>query len=198
MSTTAAPLPVRLECAVNLTPQTLEIDLTLHNHGSVDVGVFNRIAATQPDGTLLFSPDLCYVEIEHDVLLVRKMALPIPEGLSMTAYVPPYASRLPAGQKLSERVRLPLPVKVMQPFKRALLKGQVVADRPVSARSLMVEVGIFPIDGSVQLVAENPAFPDVFTALPPGPAVTRQHVLSKSFSPRQTIPVLDYRAVPWP
>jgi len=71
------------------------------------------------DGTLDVSPNLACIELDGERLLVRKLALSLPQNVRMAAYVPPYASKLPAGQSLSENIELAIPVCVMQPFKRA-------------------------------------------------------------------------------
>jgi len=176
---------------------TLSIEYTVKNQTANDIGLFNRITAVRPDGTLLLSSDLAYVELQDELLLVRKLALPIPEGLRMAAYVPPYVSRVAAEELFVEHFSLTLPARVMQPFKRALLQGQVAADKPAVAKAVRLEIGYFALDSSAQLSMSNPAYPQLFSAMPPGVAVSRQHVFSRDFALRQAVPVLDYRAVPW-
>lgn len=197
-SADAGHLPVRFECAVAVTDKALEIRMTLTNQGAVDLALFNRNYQFTPERKISFPRDLAFVELEKDVLLVRKMALPVPETLSLAAYTPPFVSPLPAGQSFSETVTLPLPVKVWQPFKEALLDGQVSASRHAHARSIVVEVGVFPVDGPVKLLAGYPGVPDVLMADPAGIAVARQQILSKSFQLKEDLPVLDYRTSPWP
>lgn len=85
----AGHLPVRFECAVAVTEKALEIRMTLTNQGAVDLALFNRNYQFTPDRKISFPRDLAFVELEKDVLLVRKMALPVPETLSLTAYIPP-------------------------------------------------------------------------------------------------------------
>lgn len=188
---------VQFDCTYNITPHHLEVRGVLANQGREDVGIFNQIRTTLPDGTTLFSPDVAYVELEEGTLLVRKMALPIPQGLNMAAYIPPLTSRLAAGSSHRETGRLPIPVKVMQPFRRALLDGQVTAARPAEAQELTVSFGVFTIEGTLQLVARDPAHLDAYTVVPPGPAVDGQEVLSQSFRLKSPLPVLDYLSVPW-
>ena len=189
---------IAFECNLVQAPTALAIDYRLTNRSAGDAGVFNLIATTRPDGTLEFSAATLYIEVVDGVLLTGKRALTIPPDLQMAAYVPPYASLLARGQSLTEHVSIPIPVKVMQPYRRALLRGQVLADMPATATSLVFEVGVFPVDDKCRLVAENPAFPTVLSAYPPHPAVARQQILSKSFPLQQPASVLDYRAVPWP
>ncbi len=186
------------DCKLTEAASHLTISYGVHNGSAHDVGVFNRIRAVSPDGTSSFDPDVAFIDIEGDVLLVRKMALPIPEGLSMTSYIPPRVSRIPPGQSLSESMTLRAPIKVMQPFRRAMLRGQAVADVPATAHVVQVTVGVFSCDGACALTADDPAFPDVWTAFPPSAALSRQQLFSRQFSLQRPVAVLDYRAVPWP
>ena len=117
-----------LECQRIENTDNLIITYTIHNRGPSELGVFNRIPRVNPDGTTEFSPNVAYVDLKGEALMVREMTLPIPPGLKMAAYVAPHVSRLPTLAKLSWRIILPFPVKVMHPFKRAQLDGQVVAD----------------------------------------------------------------------
>lgn len=189
---------LKFQCSLKPSPAAIQISYTIHNGGVHDVGIFNRIQRVHPDGTISFDADTAYVELSGGVLFVSKMALPIPPGLNMAAYVPPHASRVAAGSAFTETISLLLPIKVMHPFRRAMLKGQVVADVPASATAVEFRVGAFPCDEQCRLVADNPAHPEALAVSPPGPAVARQELLSQRFSLREPIVVLDYRAVPWP
>ncbi len=194
-------MQVSFGCTLVLGPASLELSYVVTNHERQDIGIFNWIRATRADGTLDFQAEAPYVELTDDTLLVRKMALPVPPGLQVTAYVPPPASRIGANKSFSERLVLPIPVKVMQPLRAALVglkaAGQVVADSPAKAQKLRLEVGVFPIDDQCRLEAENPAHPKVLTALPPGPAIARQQVLSFDKALGKPVDVLDYKAYPW-
>lgn len=190
---------VGFDCSVAVSGVTLDIRVILTNRGAVQVGVFNRISKDRPDGTLAFLAETAFVELEGDELLVRKMALPVPAGLTMAVYVPPRASCLLPGKSLAETIRLGLPAKVMQPYRRAMLRGgQMIADRPASATVVTVAYGFFLVEEPVRLLARNPAHPDALTAYPPDLAVRGQQVLSRSIRLVEPIQVLDYRAVPWP
>jgi hypothetical protein len=195
-------MKVQLSCAVTRRPERVELTYTLDNGEGVDIGVFNWIQWTRPDGTLAFPAATAYVELVGELLLVRKRALPIPEGLHTAVYVPPPVSRVRAGSRFEERIVLELPVQVMQPFRAALLGAQqiaeVVADQPASASKLRLEVGVFPVLPPLQLVPEHPAHPLVFSVSPPGPALAKQQVLSFDLALDAPLPVLDYRAAPWP
>lgn len=192
---------VSFNCTVVLGHNALDVSYVVANHERYDIGIFNWIRYNRPDGTIDFRGDTAYVELIDKVLLVRKMALPVPSNLQMAAYVPPQASRIAARASFTERFVLPIPVKVMQPFQAALLglksTGQVVADSPAKAKQVKIEVGIFPIDDQCRLEPENPAHPNVLTALPPGPAIARQQVLSAERLLNSPVDVLDYKAYPW-
>jgi hypothetical protein len=173
------------------------IRYSVRNGSSEDIGLFNRITNVRADGTLEDSPDIAYVELDGERLLVRKLALPLPQNVRMAAYVPPYASKLAAGEVFTEEIELALPVRVMQPFKRVALPGQVVADKPAVATSVRFEIGYFPISAGLQLVPSNPAHPTLLSPMPPGPAVSQQRVVAQDFELPGPLSVLDYRAVPW-
>jgi hypothetical protein len=184
-------------CQLSASAQYLSIDYSLRNRGAVGIGLFNQITGVRIDGAIETSPDLAYIELEGGTLVISKLALPIPAGLHIAAYVPPFASSLAPGQTFSERVRVFLPARVTQPFRRALVRGQVVADKPAQARSLRFALGVFTLEDSLQLISENPAWPKLLTAFPPGKAVPRQQVLTKEFELQTAVPVLDYRGAPW-
>jgi hypothetical protein len=190
-------LAVELACTVAVTATSLEVGIIVHNREPRDVALFNRVPLELPDGTAVYAPEIGYLELDGDTLAIRKIALPIPPGLTMTAYVPPAVTRLVARGMLRETMRLAIPVKVMQPFRRALLAGQVTADRPATAQKLTVEVGVFLVDEGLILEPADPAHRDVFTVAQPGLAVARQEILSRTFPLDQPVSVLDYRAVPW-
>jgi hypothetical protein len=194
-------LNVTLSCALTRRPDAVELAYTIINGEPSDIGVFNWLEWQRPDGTLAFPPSSAYVELSGEQLLVRKRALPIPEGLRMAAYVPPPASRIAAGARFDERIVLAIPVQVLQPFRAALMRaqvaGEVVADKPALARALRLEVGVFPLAG-VSLTAIHPAHPKVFGVSPPGPAVSGQQVLSFELRLDPPLDVLDYRGEPWP
>jgi hypothetical protein len=194
-------MQIQLDCKLDVMPSALVLAWQVTNHEPYEVGLFNRIKSVVPDGTHRFSADTAWVELDASgALLVEKRALPIPAGLGMAAYVPPNCSRLIAGGVYEETLRLPLPVPEMQPFKRALLlgptPGEAVADMPARASRVVFRVGAFPVGGGVRLVAEHPAFPDVWSATPS--AVARQEILVRSFDLLQPVTALAYRVAPWP
>jgi hypothetical protein len=188
---------VTFDCRAAQRAGLLEVTYTIENGGGVDLGVFNHLQGIATDGGLDFSPDAVFRDVEDDTLLLMKMALPVPPRLQITAYVPPHASLVPAGKSLAETFTVPVPVKVRQPFKRALLSGEVIPSKPVTARHLEVRIGVFPCGPDVRLVAEHPAWPEVLTVQTPGPALGGQEVLSARFALTPDVDALDYVAFPW-
>jgi hypothetical protein len=184
-------------CSMNKKPTSIEVSYTITNNGSQDLGAFNRLQGIGVDGGLFFSANNVFVDLEGDTLHLMKMALPIPQGLQIAAYIPPHVSRIPAGESFTETFVLALPARVAQPFKRALIRGQVAAVTPASATKARVTIGVFPVLPELRLLAEQPAYPDVLTVQPPGPALEGQELLSQAFSLDPEASVLDYQGFPW-
>lgn len=179
----------------------LDLGYVIENHGNTDIGLFNWIPWSRPDGTVNYPSSTAYVELVEDVLLLRKMVLPVPPGLRVTAPPNPYATRIPARSTFTERIYLNVPVAVLQPHRAATLRlehaAEVVADAPAKARLLRLEIGVFPIDEGIQLIPENPAHPHVLTVFPPHAAVEAQRSLLFDTALDRPLRVLDYRVAPW-
>ncbi|MEO7328775.1 MAG: hypothetical protein ABI193_09375 [Minicystis sp.] len=188
--------PVSFKCSLSRTPAAIVVTYTITNDRAHDLGVFNKLRSIAVDGALDFSPDNVYVDLEGETLRFLKEALPIPPGLKMAAYLPPYAALLRKGASLTETFVVPIPIAVRHPFKRALISGEVIPVEPRIARRLEVEIGVFSLVGC-HLAPEHPAFPEAMTVVPPDPAVTGQELLSAAFSLTPEVAVLDYKGFPW-
>lgn len=197
-----ASINASLRCEIRIVSGMLRIHYEVINHGQVDLGIFNWIPTRYPDGTKGFLSSTAYIELRQGHLLVSKSALSIPNGLHVGAYVPPLASSIPVSQSFGETLLIVEPIRVMQPFVAALTgmgnAGQVTADVPAVARTLSFAVGVFPLVDGCQLVPEQPAFPAVLTARPPGVAVAGQRTLQQNLRLERPLHVLDYRSVAWP
>lgn len=187
---------ISFQCSIARAPAAITVTYTIKNDRPHDLGVFNKLKSIAVDGALDFSPNNVYVDLDGHALRFLKQALPIPPGLTMAAYVPPYASLLKKGESVTETFTVPIPILVRHPFKRVLLSGEVVPVDPRTASQLEVVIGVFPLVGC-HLAAEHPAFPDVMTVVPPDPAVTGQELLSASFALSPDVDVLDYKGFPW-
>lgn len=194
---------MQLDFRASLAPRSDALDITyvIENRGKHDLGIFKWIPWPRPDGTVVYPSSLAYVELVGPVVLLRKMALPVPPSLQIRELVAPKATRIPAGTTFSERIFLNVPVTVMQPFRAAALRleraADVVADAPAKARLLRLEIGVFPLDERTRLVAEHPAHPQVLTVFPPGAGISSQQSLVFDTGLDRPIRVHDYRAVPW-
>lgn len=191
---------VALELELEITADAMVLRLTLTNNGDTEAVVFNRIEVANPDGTVDFPADVAYVDFREPegALIIRKAMLTMPEGLPVPAgYAPAFATSLVSGRKLTEVIRLPVPVAVMFPPRAAALarEGEVIADVEVLARVVVVEIGVLDVSTGLQLNRENPAFPEVMTVFPSAAATSGQQLLSKAFPQHQPLPVLDYRVV---
>src|SRR5262249_53574556 len=147
------------------------------------VGLFNRLQAIHLDGTVSFPAGLLYVDLEGAALHLRKMVLPIPPGLHVHVRPAPHVTRLPPGQVFREALTLPLPLKVCNPLRHALLAataaaGAVVADQLCAAATVTFSVGVFPVEPGMSFTPFSPAHPDVFTVSLVGQAIANQVVLS--------------------
>lgn len=189
-------LRAEFACTLAQTPQFIELEYTLKNHEPLAIGVFNHVVDYEIDGTWIVSPDTVYIDLEGSVLSVSKGPLEAPKDLDMYANTPPYVSTLSPGASLSERIHIPLPARVMHPFKCLLLPGQAVADHPARASSLRFSVAAFPIESDLSLVAPHPAWPRILQVSPSGRAVSAKQVFSREFALAAPADVLDYRSVP--
>jgi hypothetical protein len=185
------------ECKISRGSSSLDVTYTIKNEGATALGAFNRLHATAVDGESHFSPDTVFVELDGDTLHLMKMALPIPRGLQISAYVMPHASSVPAGQSFTETFVVALPAKERHPFKRALTRGEVTPVKPATAKRVRVTIGVFLVGPEFRLVAEHPAYPDVLTAQPPAPARAGQVLLSQDIALNIEVPVLEYQGFPW-
>ena len=102
-------------------PDALVLGCRVRNPADTDWGLFTRIQETFPDGSLKLSPDTAYVDLADGVLRVGKYILPVPEGLNPAVRHVPLAARVPAGAEWEEEIRLPIPARVCQPYRRALI-----------------------------------------------------------------------------
>lgn len=193
----------KLTCGFRLLENVLVFDLRITNPTSADWGVFGRLKATFPDGSFHLSPNLVYIDLIDDILKVGKFVLPVPEGLNVGGRQAPWVLKLAAGKELAEEVRVPVPVSVCQPYRRAKLAAEVpgadvVADQRREVKEVEFVLGAFPLTAEMRLTPISPAYPTVFEVWPPGLALDGQKLLSQRLQLPTPIAVLDYRVVPPP
>jgi hypothetical protein len=192
-----APNEPVLTVTARLAPDALVLGCRVRNPTGTDYGLFVRIPETFPDGCLRLSPHVAYVELADGVLRVAKCILPVPEGLNVAGRLAPLAVRVPAGAEWEEEVHLPIPVRVCQPYRRALIAAEnpgadVNPEEPRMTKTVEVVLGAFPITHEVNLAPVSPAFPTLFRVWPPGVAAARQVLLTRQVATPSEVLVLDY------
>jgi hypothetical protein len=199
MSESNAKSEVKSTLALTLTAGASELwlDVAFTNGEGVEVLLYNRLSIVSPDGSSSrVDPNAAYVELLGETLHVRKMVLPLPPGLQAAEKLSPYLSKVAPGETVRERLVFPLPVKVEQPYRRALLQSKappghrVSASRAASAKALTHSLGMVTLGPGERLIEVEPL---VYRIWPPGPAADRQVVLEETVDrAAQPIAVLDY------
>jgi hypothetical protein len=163
------PLPVDFQASLTVEPGWLEIHTALDNRGDGDLGVFGHPTP--------------FVEARGLVLLVRQAALPVLPTPEMPGHLPPVCTRLAAGQRQRETLRIPRPVRPSAvPGRRAGRGGPVLF--------VMIAVGVFALDDALQLVPRDPHHPAVETARPLVTALMRQRLVHRTFELKDPVLVL--------
>jgi hypothetical protein len=191
---------VPLTCTLRLEPAAIRLSYALKNGSGAPVGLFNRIQGVHLDGRLNLSADVVYVDFMDGVVELAKRVLSVPDGLKVNELLMPRVTRLEAGQEFKEDFVVSVPIAVNQPYRRALLRGKnpagdVVADKPVQAHTVLLSLGVFPITGEMRLMPVSPAYPKIFSVWPPGLAVDGQVVLTHRAKLAVPLAVHDYRVV---
>lgn len=195
----STPRPPILTASVRQRTGALGLECRVENVSSTDWGLFARIHDTYSDGCLRLSPNAAYIEFVDGLLRVGRYVLPIPQGLQVAERIYPLAVRLLAGTTWEEEIRLTVPVRVCQPYKRALLAGANVGadvnpDQPKTAQKLELTLGAFPITEDVMLTPVSPAFPTIFDVWPPA-VFDSQVLLTRKLPLTPPVMVLDYGIV---
>lgn len=138
MASTSARQTDVLEVDVSL--EVGEDEATLRyaavNRAPEAVFVFNRLwERIEPDGSFATDPDLVWVVVEDERVVLGKKVPPVPEDMDVESRVVPVATRLAPGESIEETVRLVLPLESNFPY-------PVPPSRPVaSALEAFYELG---------------------------------------------------------
>jgi hypothetical protein len=196
------PVTVRMAAAVRFEGKLLRVGYRIRNEGPGDVGLFNRLPTKRLDGTLHFGAENVYIDVEsgaEPVLHLRKMALPVPEGLAVAVRETPFITPLAEGQEFVEDFALHVPVAACNPLREAQLvgatAGPVAADAPVDVQAVVMSIGVFAIAPSWRLIPATPLHSDIVRIWPPGPPVDGQWVVMQRMALDEPLPTLDYRAL---
>lgn len=193
--------PPVLLVTVRPAAAALTVSYRVSNVTGDEWGVFTRLPEKATDGSLKLSADTAFVEVADGRLRVEKGILDVPDGLKVAVRSAPFVSRLAAGQEWQEDIRLPLPLKVSHPYRRALVVATapggsaVVPQEPVMVREVEVVIGVFPVMPDVNLRPVSPATPTLFVVYPPGVAADRQVQLRQKVKLPDELLALDYGVV---
>ena len=199
----AIVLNVVFECAVLQSSTELLVEYRISNQSDQTIGIFNRLPVIAIDGARSYPPDAVYVDFKDGALLLQKLVLPIPDGLSMAMREAPDVTRLLPNEKIQERFGIALPAKAQNPLRRAAMVGaargaEVAADDPKTAHQVVVSVGFFPSEPTYRFTSISNDLHDTYRVWPPGPSVDHQQILSKTIVLKEPIRVLDYRVTSSP
>jgi hypothetical protein len=197
------PTSTTLQAKIRAEGQRLLVSYEIKNSSTGEIGVFTRIPAVRADGTLDLSPSSIYVELADGTVELKRIILPLLEGLKVAERTAPLAAKLAQGQTFKEEFALPLPLPVCQPFQRAKLAAtapppaDVVASDPVQVSTVRLMIGVFALAGQelINLNPVSPAYPNVYRVWPPGVALSRQVVLTHETKLPAPIQVLNYKVV---
>lgn len=192
---------VTLSSTVVRHPERIEVHYVVTNHRSARLAVLNRLFGTAPDGGRDYSPNHVYVELDRDTLHLIKGALDT-SGSFVEFNPDPGVHLLEPGSKLEDRVIVPIPVKVRQPFQRVHSgPGRAIASKKALAHALVISVGVLPVDSRSGFYVDDSTRPDFLRVYPidqSGSVREYQTMLSTRFSLEADLPVLDYVAIPRP
>jgi hypothetical protein len=185
------------EITAGLRAATLAITCRVWNMSSAPIGLFARIPETFPDGSLKLSANSAYITLLNDVLQVGRYLLPVPEPLKVAVRHVPLAMIVAPRAMWEEEIHLPIPVRVCQPYQRALMVGanpgaNIHVKVPKIARRLEVTLGVFPFPEELTMIPISPEYPTIYKPWPPGQI--EQVLLTREIAMSADVKVLDYGA----
>jgi hypothetical protein len=196
--------PLELKLEIQREQGSLLLTITATNTGDAELGLLNRVVEPGPSGRPSYDPSNAYIDIESvgdSALHVRKLVLPVPRGLQVGELIIPGITRLGPRASSRDQVRLPLPVPVFNPFRKALIRlktpgaTDVVASAKRIVDKLVFSQGFFEIPPDARLIPVSADPPDVFRIHPPGIATQRQVVAVAEAALEEPVEALDYEAV---
>ncbi len=100
---------------VAFTEASLELTYSVTNGGSERAFLVNRLFNRTPDGFRVDS-DLVYADVAEGVLRLRKHMVEVPDEIDVEAPEVPYVTLVLSGGTFVETVRVPLPVRLKNPY----------------------------------------------------------------------------------
>lgn len=191
---------VKLTASASVDGSSLAIDYRIANGSDAPIALLNRIFDLDASGQPVSKPEMAYIDVDGDALVVRKSVQPIPPGLGVAEKVLPWATRVDAGASFEERFVLPIPVKVFHPYLAVSLRHAgggthtVVASLARKVTSVKLGVGVVPLSAPIKLdrVSAAGEEPEVFRVSPPGIAAHRLVELWATVALGAGVEALDY------
>jgi len=163
----------------------LEAEYSLSNQSEMDVYIFNQLYDTDLIGNATINPNRVYVFIEDDdTVVLAKKVMKIPKGILVEYPEVPFISLIHPGESISEKIILPLPVKLYHPYLKSSLSGQVKY-----FKHIRFEVGILPASPDLKLREGRLSDGTKFLSPHNGQALQRQITLSSKMLD-SSIPVI--------
>jgi|SRR5271165_4398998 len=179
---------VRLECEIETKTHRLEVSYSIQNGSTGEIAIFNSAPGVTSS---------CYVDFQDPNLLIKKVVLPVPAGLEMTARLVPEVRLLRKAEIFREQFSLSIPVAVNNPYRLALLVGRspganFVANKLRHAYNVTFSVGVFQSHPSLRFDPVGRAESGIYYVWPPGLAIDTQVILSKTVRLQEAVDVLDF------
>jgi hypothetical protein len=194
------PTDVSLNCQIEQNPASLIIRWTVSNRGPMDIGIFNRVRTREGD-VWRTDKNTAYFDLDGDTLVMQRLILPIPNGLSIYARIVPGVMRVAAHADYSETAELVQPIEAYQPYREALLNSwnsdrDVTVDAERKANNIKFALGYLVINPDLKLIPLSAEKPDVFRVWPLD--TSKEIIVSCAYRLQEPVRVLDYALRPRP
>jgi hypothetical protein len=195
---------VTLSVDWSIHPGRLAGVYTVENGSGTPIALWTALGRVRLDGTLSHDdPDWAFVEVEQDVLHLRRMAIAGWTKAPAPGRLPPDLHLLDAGAARTDEIALPIPVPEKQPLRRAALlaeapKGADVCPcEPAQVTSLALSIGFVALNAALarQLSPLGPAYPEVWRTGRGKILVELQEVLHDRVALSQPLEVRRYGIV---
>jgi hypothetical protein len=174
-------------------PEALELSVSLTNLSGGELALFNRLSRP---GDPKHTPrkDVVYSYFQDKTLVLCHWIPPRPRGADISLPVVPGLTRVAAGSRFEERVKVPLPVQVgdaYQPIRDKLQYGfdATLHDTRREAKRVVYRLGLMPVDNPKALYPVGDPSDGIQATSSPGLAEAAHKVISsEAFS--LTVPVI--------
>lgn len=119
------PVGPALEASARVEGNALNVTYRFQNQRSKLVYLFNVMWDWAPKGKVAAAPQPAYVCWKDGAVIVAKQILPLPRTRTVELRRVPFATKVEAGQVVSETLRLPLPLAEYNPYFQAAPQSKV-------------------------------------------------------------------------